>query len=83
MTLRQVINTIKKENDSMRRRALGSQKVWTFSLALDIATDILEMHIPRKPIPDGYKDKCPVCGLVVKFGEHYCKGCGQKLRWNE
>ena len=48
-----------------------------------MAIAALEKQIPRKPIPDGYKDKCPVCGLVVKFGEHYCKGCGQKLRWDE
>lgn len=51
--------------------------------AINMAIGALQKQIPQKPVPDGYKDKCPACGLVVKFGEHYCKGCGQKLRWNE
>ena len=51
--------------------------------AINMAIDALQKQIPKNPIPDGYKDKCPVCGLIVKFGEQYCKGCGQKLRWSE
>ena len=51
--------------------------------AMELAVEALQKQIPKKPIPDGYKDKCPVCGLIVKFGEYYCKGCGQKLRWDE
>ena len=51
--------------------------------AINMAVDALQKQIPENPIPDGYEDKCPACGLIVKFGELYCKGCGQKLRWDE
>ena len=52
-----------------------------YAAAIDMAVDALQKQIPQKPIPDGYKDKCPACGLVVKFGEKYCKGCGIALDW--
>ena len=46
-----------------------------------MARAALEKQIPQKPVPDGYKDKWPVCGLVVKVGEKYCKHCGVALDW--
>ena len=78
MTTQEAIETLK---------LMQGQVEWDYpmeyTVAVDMAVDALQKQIHKKPIPDGYKDKCPVCGLVVKFGERYCKGCGQKLRWDE
>jgi len=78
MTTQEAIETLK---------LMQGQVEWDYpmeyAVAFDMAVDALQKQIPQKPIPDGYKDECPACGLVVKFGEQYCKGCGQKLRWSE
>lgn len=80
MTAQEAIETLK---------LMQGQIEWDYpmeyAVAVDMAVDALQKQIPKKPIPYYYKDKCPnpACGLIVKIGEKYCKGCGQKLRWSE
>lgn len=59
---------------------------------IDVAIEVLEKQIPKKPVIDlnkSLRDRCPSCGNVVftlyedetKFP--HCQWCGQKLGWEE
>lgn len=62
--------------------------------AIELAIEILEKQIPKKPINETgyYRDnKCPSCLKPIKSGKgsssHYrnnwCNNCGQHIDWSE
>ena len=45
----------------------------------DIAIKALEKQIPKKPVYQEEREKCPSCGSL--YIENYCAKCGQKIKW--
>ena len=65
------------------------------SIALNIAIDALQKHIPKEPVLEGdsYADgemvydtwRCPECDTPYEEDQinNYCPNCGQKILWLE
>lgn len=55
--------------------------------ALDIAVEVLEKQLPKKPIEHPAKFapfyECPSCGNMDVYGQKKCDHCGQRLDWSE
>ena len=55
--------------------------------ALDIAIEVLEKQLPKKPIEHSAKFaafyECPSCGSIDEYGQKNCDNCGQRLDWGE
>ena len=56
-------------------------------ISKDELTTALLKEKPAKPVPDGWRDLCPMCGAQIfrgnfngrEFENHYCAKCGQRL----
>ena len=49
---------------------------------LELAIQALEKQVPKKPIKDGNKIRCPACNLLIAYNkniEQYCWTCGQNI----
>ena len=91
------INMIRELIDDLRLNGLSTGTSGTLgyhSGAKDIIADLLEKHIPRKPV----KAYCPNCKRHLRcpkqyishmnkvknrIGDNYCPRCGQALDWSE
>lgn len=76
-----------KEEDYKRVHLRLGLKVYSGEVAasedIDVIGFALEKQIAKQVVksPKYNSDRCPRCNDVVNISAHYCKQCGQKLRW--
>ena len=86
MTIQEAISCLKADKEYLKDHNACDGK------EIDVAIEVLEKQIPKKPVIDlskSLRDRCPSCGNVVftlyddetKFP--HCQWCGQKLDWEE
>lgn len=77
-------DSVSEKNEKLRELMLKEYD------AINVAIEVLEKQIPKKPIDVITSDNeficmiCPCCQEVaVEFNDAYCKRCGQKIDWGE
>lgn len=60
----------------------------TDRIALGIAIDVLQKHIPKNPTTEHRQYYCPECGTKLitynwSGGIHYCHHCGIAIDWSD
>ncbi len=86
MTVQEAISCLKADKEYLKDQNVCDVE------EIDVAIEVLEKQIPKKPVIDlnkSLRDRCPSCGNVVftlyedetKFP--HCQWCGQKLGWEE
>lgn len=67
-----------------RRRGLTDEESEILPIkALTEAEEILEKHLPQKPIKKNDASYiCPICNRNLSGNENYCSNCGQRIDWS-
>lgn len=101
MTNEEAIQTLKEDRetyqDFINQGYADNEEIKRGLLALDMAIEVLEKQIPKKPTfeGDGFDGNgnitydtwiCPCCGeeYEVDYDDHkYCPWCGQMIDWRD